>query len=690
LGQVLINLVGNAIKFTEKGSVVVRVERSLPANGQVLEPDEQELLFSVTDSGIGIDPDQMESLFSPFTQLDSSVTRQCSGTGLGLSICRRLVELMRGRIWVESEPRRGSRFFFTVVVRLQATCENRGAPGVPARGLKVLVVDDNETARVVLREMLESLECNVTTASSASEALCSLHDAALEHSPYALVFADWKMPRVDGTELIRSIRGDPLLQEDSAPKLVLITMYCRDEVSCAHAIDALGVDAFVVKPASASELFDAMVDALGAEGPGGVRRRNADGGVAHAEALNGIRGARLLVVEDNLINQQVAEALLESVGFNVALASNGKEAVRMLGNIWEGEAVPFDAILMDLQMPVMSGLEATRIIRQDLGLTGLPIIAMTAHAFESDQRECLAAGMNDYVAKPIDEDQLFAMLSKWIRPVEKEQKQERAEESPGTSVPDKLPLSLPGIDVAGGLCRLRGDARLYVGLLHDFREKYEDYGGRMRLLFEEGEFGEAKRVAHAIRGASGNLGAQQLSTSAAALETEFAHGASAATPALLDSFSRQMSVFVDSAKRIEARQCGAVGMAVRVTTAPACHCDSSVSPLLSSNSLTDCITLSSSNFDTMSSAPAARADSRYRSTSCPVTTRMYNDRSRCFSLRISSIPSMPGREMSTNATSGSKAGMSSSASSAVSLSPIAEMKGKFLFNRRLSINRIDS
>ncbi len=398
LGQVLTNLCSNAIKFSNSGEIVISVTALECVDTRIT------LRFSVRDKGIGMTAAQIDRLFQPFTQADSSTTRNYGGTGLGLAICRRLVTLMKGEISVASEPGKGSEFFFTAVFGLGSSQTQRiPEPSPDLRGMRVLVVDDSPIACEIYRHQLSALSYDVSVASSGEEGIRKVEQALGAH-PYDLVIVDWVMPEMDGFETARRIRGIPGLSP--VPKIVMATSYGRDDA--AQLAGAGELDGYVTKPANISVLFDVIMSAFG-EG-GSIRSQGAPEKGALVQSLEKIRGASVLLVEDNEYNQLVASELLKSIGMFVTVAENGRQALDKL------YARPFDVVLMDIQMPVMDGYEATRTIRSDPAFSTLPIIAMTAHAMASDRDKCLAAGMNDYVSKPVDPGDLFTVLVAWIKP----------------------------------------------------------------------------------------------------------------------------------------------------------------------------------------------------------------------------------------------------------------------------------
>jgi PAS domain S-box-containing protein len=507
LGQILINLSNNAVKFTDSGEIVVSTE--------LIKKDEDQatLKFSVQDTGIGMTEEQAAKLFQPFSQADTSTTRKYGGTGLGLTISKRLAEMMGGEIWVESEQGRGSTFSFTANFGLgKEKAKKQYKPASELRGMKVLVVDDNATSRDILQEMLESFSFEVTVVASGPEGITELESANAD-KPFELVVMDWKMPGMDGIEASKRIKEHGGLNK--IPAIVLVTAYGREEVM--QQAEEVGLEGFLLKPVSPSMLFDAIMQAFGEAVP--ETRRFAKRQEQEAESLKHIQGAKVLLVEDNEINQQVAREILEGAGLKITLADDGQEAVNA---VKENE---YDAVLMDVQMPVMDGYAATREIRKDKHFKDLPIIAMTAHAMAGDEDKSLEAGMNGHVAKPIDPDQLFSTLQKWIKPGEKRIQVEQSEApakqtEPDKAVPteDELPESLPGFDLADGLSRLQGNKKLYRKLLLSFATDYSAVANEIRQALDAEDFDEAHSLVHNLKGLAGNLAATGLQAAAVNLE----------------------------------------------------------------------------------------------------------------------------------------------------------------------------
>ncbi len=507
LGQVLTNLANNAVKFTESGEIVVTIDKADQQGDTVT------LQFSVSDTGIGLTEEQTARLFQSFTQADTSTTRKYGGTGLGLAISKSLVSMMGGEIWVESAKGRGTTFIFTADFGLgQEKARRQFRPAADLRGLRVLVVDDNVTSREIFRDLLESFSFEVAMSASGEEAITEIENAD-PRAPFELIVMDWKMPGLDGIEAAKRIKTHPGLSK--IPAIILVTAYSREEVM--QKADKAGLDGFLLKPVNPSVLFDAIMQAFGKDVPGTSRiaKRQKD-----ADALLELKGARILLVEDNEINQQVAKEILEGADLNVTLANNGQEALETVKH------TRFDAVLMDVQMPVMDGYTATRQIRNlKSEIRNVPIIAMTAHAMAGDEDKSLAAGMNGHVTKPIDPDQLFATLQKWIQPSENRRTAGQTQVSAAGPQPankvvsnDLLPESLPGFDLAAGKARLMGNKTLYRKLLVDFGAKYGGAADEIRAALDAGDIDQVHSLVHNIKGLAGNLAAIDLQAAAAELE----------------------------------------------------------------------------------------------------------------------------------------------------------------------------
>jgi signal transduction histidine kinase/DNA-binding response OmpR family regulator/HPt (histidine-containing phosphotransfer) domain-containing protein len=550
LGQVLINLCNNAVKFTQAGEIVVST--------RAVEKKEESVTirFCVRDTGVGLTEEQKGKLFQAFSQADTSTTRKYGGTGLGLTISKRLVNMMGGEIWVESEPGKGSEFIFTAKFGLaRKVARRRLEPSVDLRGMRVLVVDDNASSREILQTLLESMSFEVTVAASAEEGIAEL-EKDVKVRPYKLVVMDWKMPGMDGIKASEVIKSHPGLPQK--PKIIIATAYGREEVM--QRSEKAGVDGFLLKPVGQSVLFDAIMVAFGKEALAGEAVGRVMG--SDEEELRKIRGARVLLAEDNEINQQVAKEILEQAGLVVSIANNGQEALNLV------RANAFDAVLMDVQMPMMDGYTATRKIREleahgskqeagniPVSAASLPIIAMTAHAMSGDHEKSIAAGMNDHITKPIDPVKLFHTLAKWIGPRDTVQKP--AEASPAPTAPQAkepapseqiLPDELSEFDLAEGLQRLMGNRALYRKLLVNFATQYIQAAANIRSALDASDFEQAHGLVHAIKGVAGNLAAKDLQQQSVALEKLVKH-ADAGSPPSADELNSAFEAFQESLGR---------------------------------------------------------------------------------------------------------------------------------------------
>jgi two-component system, sensor histidine kinase and response regulator len=502
LGQVLINLANNAVKFTEKGEINIRVRMVEASEGDAL------LRFEVSDTGMGISDDQKSLLFKSFQQADGSITRRYGGTGLGLAISKKLSEMMGGEIGVASEPGKGSVFWFTSRF---GKCEEPRRSLVPEpdlRGSRALVVDDNEHARAVILDMLVAMTFDAVAAGSGPEALERVRQAEREGSPFDIVLLDWQMPGMDGIETAEKIQGLGLA---APPRIAIITAYGREDVI--REAEERGIESVLIKPLSPSILFDTAMHLLRPKGREAATASQAAQSSPPGQAQGSLTGIRILLVEDNEENRQVASEILSVVGCRIEVALNGEEAIKKTSE------TPYDIVLMDVQMPVMDGLAATRAIRADARFAKLPIVAMTANAMKEDKERCMAAGMDDYVTKPIDPDELFATIRRFaagkgavppfVRPTD------------GAVV---APPSIPGIDVESGLKRVLGNLTLYVDLLKRFSEGQRGIPSKIRDALGDGDRALAERLAHTLKGVAGNIGADGAQAAAGDLESSISHG----------------------------------------------------------------------------------------------------------------------------------------------------------------------
>jgi two-component system, sensor histidine kinase and response regulator len=569
-GQILLNLAGNSVKFTESGEIVVRVQ---PVD---MTEETVALEVEVRDTGIGMTPDQRTRLFQSFSQADASTTRKFGGTGLGLTISKHLVQQMGGRIRVESEPGKGSRFIFNAVFGRPAKIEGEVETDVPIDldQLKVLVVDDVASAREMFSATLSSFSFRVTCVDSGEAALEALEKAPVD-DPYRLVLMDNVMPGMYGIEAARRIKKSPRLA--NVTTLIMVTAYGKEEVM--QQAEEMELEGFLSKPVTPSTLLDTIVGVLGNKG--GFRAAGKSADQWKIKTLEGIKGAQILLAEDNKINQRVAQELLTQAGLRVTIANNGKAAVEL------AETSVFDAILMDIQMPEMDGFEATRTIREweqpatsnaqpatsnehqatsnaqpatsnkqratsnqqpetrnEQPAPRTPIIAMTANAMAGDREKCLDAGMDDHVAKPIEPKILFETLVKWIPVVEREP-------ALPTTPPEKrvLPEYLDGIDIDTGLRRTGDNRTLYSELLKDFVTDHANDHRAIADALVQNDIALAHRTAHTLKGVAGGLGALTLYESAQKMETALKGGQSQVFEPLIEKLAQDLREVVDDLKR---------------------------------------------------------------------------------------------------------------------------------------------
>jgi two-component system sensor histidine kinase/response regulator len=511
LGQILINFCNNALKFTEKGEIVVKA--------RVQEEDDQGQLvyFAVSDTGIGLSEEQMGRLFQAFEQADASTTRQHGGTGLGLAISKKLAQLLGGDVGVTSEVGKGSTFWFTAYLG-KGDGVARRASRPDLRGRRVLIIDDNAQAREVLSSMLLSMTFIVDEAPSGHQGVELVRQAAARNQFYDVVFVDWQMPGIDGIETGRQIR---VLNLNPAPHLVMVTAYGREEVL--RNVEQNSFENVLIKPVTPSILFDSVVEVLGSSHPGPSQSTPSS---ADEIDLTPIYGARVLLVEDNELNREVALGLLEDAHLQIDIAEHGAAAIQQLSKN------NYDIVFMDMQMPVMDGITATRAIRLNPRFASLPIIAMTANAMDRDREECLAAGMNDHLGKPIDPAQLLTTLLRWVaaRPTSSPKTSASLQDEPARSAARRegnsnrlstsaTDLSISGIDTDTALKRTGGNRKRYESLLQRFADSQSATVSEIRNALAAHDVPTAIRIAHSTKGAAANLGATPLAEAAAKAES---------------------------------------------------------------------------------------------------------------------------------------------------------------------------
>lgn len=529
LGQILLNLTHNAVKFTQEGSVQVRVKLDSGDDERV------RLGFEIEDSGIGISPEHQSRLFESFSQVDGSTTRKFGGTGLGLAICRSLVEMMNGEISVTSELDEGSTFRFSIDLDRGVSLKSSASALV---GKKVLVVDDKEDARALLTSHLEVFGCQVLVAENGQQAQTLLQEHNLKgDAPVTMALLDWRMPDMDGMELAEHIRNMNL---PVCPSLIMVSAYGREEVMAR----ATGrVDAFLIKPVSSPVLIETMLRTL--DNKQMLSRKDSGQDDQAGKVFSG----HVLLVEDNEINQQVARELLEGYGLQISLADNGQNAVDA---IEEGH---YDLVFMDIQMPEMDGYQATRVIRRLPGKSDLPIVAMTAHAMMGDRERCLQVGMNDHIAKPLDPKELSIKLEMWLQTSDRKVTPViEVEPDAAAVVEPETKGELPGIDEEEGLGRVMGNRKLYERLLCNFYQDQRTDWEELEDCLTRSDWKGARFLTHGLKGAAGSLGAIHLHKAAGAVETALRGEEKHPSAALMNQLHNTFHEVMDGLKGFRAEE----------------------------------------------------------------------------------------------------------------------------------------
>jgi len=499
LSQILINYGNNAIKFTEKGEVIISAE--------ILERDEEGIFikFNVSDTGIGLTKEQKSKLFQSFQQADTSTSRKFGGTGLGLAIAKQLAGLMGGEVGVESEYGKGSTFWFTAKFEIDKTISKRVLFKEDLTGKRVLVIDDNEAARFIMKDMLTAMSLEVTLAKSAKEALRQAVEANNMGQPFELIFVDYLMPPgmngIDFTKALKELIGS------SAPPCILVTAYASDELIHDSSIE--GIEHVIPKPVNASLLFETILSIF--------NLFTTESSINSYEAGNknkdiaALKGVRILLAEDNLLNQQIATEILGDEGLVIDVANNGQEAVDMVNKN------AYAMVLMDMQMPIMDGLEATRTIRKNFSNDDLPVLAMTANASDADRKKCLASGMDAHITKPIDPDLLFTEIAKWIKPNNTPPITNKT-----LAITTKETQTIPeikGVDTNLGLKVAAGKVSLYIKMLKTFSTDQVNAVENIKKAIEKNDFATGQLIAHTLKGTCGSIGATELQNKAEILES---------------------------------------------------------------------------------------------------------------------------------------------------------------------------
>jgi CheY-like chemotaxis protein/HPt (histidine-containing phosphotransfer) domain-containing protein len=535
LRQILVNLAGNAVKFTDQGEIVIRTSLEWETAEEVL------VRFSVRDTGIGIPATKQANLFEPFTQADASITRRSGGTGLGLAISKELVEMMGGNIGCESEEGRGSEFFFTARFAKQEEQSRERLAPPDVRGIRVLVVDNNATNREILVTQFGSWGARADAAPDGDTALRLMRRAAETGEPYHVAVLDMQMPEMTGEELGKAIKTD-----ESLARTHLMMMTSVGERGDASRFEGLGFSAYLVKPVGQSDLYDALAVVLSED-----RRRT----YKHIETRHSIRefrrtNCRILLAEDNITNQQVALGILDKLGLEADAVANGEEAVKAL------EAVPYDLVLMDVQMPVMDGLEASRSIRSPGSRVlnpEIPIIAMTAHAMTGDRETCLEAGMDSYLSKPIDPQAMASEIDRWLAkrhvPRDHDGQSETCEAKKHDNAAGGEPQPVAAFDRDRLLDRLIGDEKLLSEVLSAFAESMPEKIAAIRECVRRGNTAQAGSHAHEIKGAAANIESRGLTAIAFAMERAGKSGDLAELVALLPHLEARLSEVLTSIER---------------------------------------------------------------------------------------------------------------------------------------------
>lgn len=525
--QTLLNFGSNAVKFTEKGEVIINVTLKEKTDESVT------ILFSVTDTGIGIPEEKQKFIFNKFTQADGSTTRTYGGSGLGLSISSKLVSMMGGDIGVESEPDKGSRFWFSVTFEKQAQEEKDTSKDkqFKIKDLKTLVVDDNKTNRTILLKMLKSFGCNADSVSSGAEAVNMLNRASNAGSPYDIVLLDMMMPGMSGEHTTIIIKNTPAIRKTRI--LILSSMGGAGDIN----MKEIGCDGYLVKPVKQSLLLEKIIAIAN------MKQSGTD--ITFKDIVKPISfnkgNACILLVEDNPINQEMAAIMLMRAGYKVDIAENGKVALESI------DKKDYDLVLMDVQMPVMDGYEATKVIRmKEKDNKHLPVIAMTAHAMQSDRKKCLEVGMDDFLSKPIDRDNMFSTIEKWINPANIITSTSISNGAKQEDTPEQ-----PIVDMESAMARFGDDVDFFMKMANAFLTYLPDQLIPLEKTLESGDFSKVKKIAHSIKGAAGNLSAEKLRAVAATIEKSSGNGDKANISSLIKEMKSEFVLFEQFVEKLE-------------------------------------------------------------------------------------------------------------------------------------------
>lgn len=537
-GQVILNLLSNAIKFTEQGSITISASLASETETGLV------LAVAVRDTGIGMSAEQQAKLFTSFTQADSSTTRKFGGTGLGLAISRQIVTLMGGEISVDSREWQGTTFRFTICLG-KLGAEPVLQPDPALKSLRILAVDDNPASREIIVELFAEWAMQVDVVDAATEALARIEAADAAGRPYDLALLDWKMPGMDGLEAVRKLQANRAMRQ--LPRMVIVTGYGSDTFM--EEIDRCGIAAYLTKPLQPRALLETLNELFQghkpAPDPGQQTPPEAEDNLPRVSAP--LQGLRVLLVEDNEINREIATELLTDAGLLVDIAENGQEACDQVARVGDGYA----AVLMDVQMPVMDGIEATKRIRQRWSPDRLPVIAMTAHAYAEERQKCLDAGMDDHIAKPVDPAVLVQVLNHRLRPPVQE-----AILPPvaGSAAPKAgaLPPQLPPFDLERALKRVNGKAALLRRLIVSFGETQANAGPDLRRLLAEGRQEEARRLSHTLKGLAGSLELPQVQSVAADLERALMAGDLSNPDLRIAELERALAPAIAAARSLQA------------------------------------------------------------------------------------------------------------------------------------------